>query len=235
MNFHPVIHLKLSVGQLVFPCRGYHGVFVRQSLFISDGVGTLAGHILRVAVRGHCCRDGFRRHLGSIGRFLRSGLSTRDAHPHQSDQGRQQDHYRSDGQGNLTGGRLDSLLNGGGFRCALGLRSHLLRRFRSGFRLFFRRRFLSGFLSGFISGSLCILPVFHFRLLFLGRKVRLRGLGIWLSVVRTAAGTDQAALFQFRLTIFAFVHCFSSFLRSNGRSFPGILPCFGPDCKADHK
>ena len=233
MNNVPIVHLQLAIGQLLVAHGSYNGVLRSGGFLVSDGIGSLAGHVVGIAVGGDCGRY-LRLRCGGFGSDSRfgsfgGGLSALHTADDQRRQRGDQDNHGSNGGDNLPGrgfGRFRSL--GGRFHRHFFRGNGLLRRI-GGFLL--DGRFRSGLLgssffrgSGFFGDFLCGRYRFSFNF---------RG------IVLPAVGADSASLCQFFLTKLTFFHEISSFsiqsFRIHGQSYPLSLPRTCPECKQNTK
>ena len=233
MNNVPIVHLQLAIGQLLVAHGGHNGVLCGGGLFVGNGVGSLAGHVVGIAVGGDCSRY-LRLRCGGFGNgrlrdsCFGGGLSAlHTADDQRRQRGDQDDHGSNSGDD----------LPGGGFERFRSLGGRFLRRFFCGGLL---RRFGGFFLDGRLRLGLFVGSFFHdggfFGDFLCGRyrfSFNFRG------IVLPAVGADSASFCQFFLTKLTFFHEMSSFsiqsFRIHGQSYPLSLPRTCPECKRNTK
>ena len=230
LNNVPIVHLQLAIGQLLVAHGSYNGVLRGSGFLVGDGIGSLAGHVVGIAVGGDCGRHLCLRcgSFGSDSRFgsFGGGLSALHTADDQRRQRGDQDNHSSNGGDDPPGRGFGRLRNLGGCFHRHFFCSGLLRRF-GGFLL--DGRFHSGlFGSSFFRGSG-----------FFGDFLRGRYRFGFRGIVLPAVGADSASLCQFFLTKLTFFHEISSFsiqsFRIHGQSYPLSLPRTCPECKRNTK
>ena len=231
MDNVPIVHLQLAIGQLLVAHGSYNGVLRGSGFLVGDGIGSLAGHVVGIAVGGDCsrCLRLRRGGFGGDGRFgsFGGGLSALHTADDQRRQRGDQDDHGSNGGDDLPGGGF------GRFRSLCGC---FHRHFFRGNGLLRR---IGGFLldGGFRSG---LLGSSFFRGSgFFGDFLRGRYRFGFRGIVLPAVGADSASFCQFFLTKLTFFHEMSSFsiqsFRIHGQSYPLSLPRTCPECKRNTK
>ena len=56
MDNVPIVHLQLAIGQLLVAHGSHNSVLRSGGFLVGDGIGSLAGHVVGIAVGGDCSR-----------------------------------------------------------------------------------------------------------------------------------------------------------------------------------